>query len=204
MSRNDKAESILVNGKGVRKLFSGQQDETIETDRAVLTVKTGFRYRFRLINAGVLFCPKQVSVDNHQLEIISVDGSPVEPELVDAVYLQSAERVDIVLHANSTPDNYWIKIKGTDDCETNRVFELAILNYEGVDSRKPFDTDKLEYDDIVAEGRVSQMSNMCSYFLILSPFFTFINHQTRKKKFSIYLLAFRGRRVTRAWSSSLR
>ena len=39
----------------------------------------GLRYRFRLINAGFLNCPIELSVDNHTLLIISSDGSDLKP-----------------------------------------------------------------------------------------------------------------------------
>ncbi len=37
------------------------------------------RYRFRMINNGILDCPIMVSVDNHTLLVIASDGNPVQP-----------------------------------------------------------------------------------------------------------------------------
>ena len=76
-----KLTSILINGKGV--------SETLETKtpREIFKVKSGFRYRFRLIDAGVTYCPMQFSIDNHKLTVISTDGNSVMPTEVEAIVL---------------------------------------------------------------------------------------------------------------------
>jgi FtsP/CotA-like multicopper oxidase with cupredoxin domain len=151
-TRNDKPNSILVNGKGVRKGFPSV-NKTAHTPRAFFSVKKGSSYRFRLINAGVLFCPIQISIDGHKLKIISVDGKPIEPEIVDAIVLQSTERVDFVLDAYHQSGNYWIKFKGLADCAVNQVYELGILNYANVAAKEPFK--KIQnYQSIKVSGRV--------------------------------------------------
>ena len=77
---NNKPDAILINGKG--SYFEYQNDSNlnsiIETPRANFTVKQGYSYRFRLINAGSLYCPIQVSIDNHNLTVISTDGNDIE------------------------------------------------------------------------------------------------------------------------------
>ena len=45
-----------------------------ETPRSVFAVKQGLRFRFRIVNAGILYCPIEVSIDNHLLAVIAVDG----------------------------------------------------------------------------------------------------------------------------------
>ena len=154
VSRSQRIDSILINGKGVKESLVNNQ--LVKTPRAVFTVKKGFRYRFRVINAGVLYCPKQLSIDNHKLEVISIDGNSVDPEIVDSIFLQSAERVDFVLSANNTQDNYWIKIKGFGDCADNRVFETAILNYASSTVKEPLD--HMDYANIEVPGRVSSIT----------------------------------------------
>ena len=78
---NNRATAILINGKGV--------DSNNTTPRALFTVKKGFRYRFRLINSGVSFCPIQFIVDNHTLTVIASDGQPVVPQTFDSVTLHA-------------------------------------------------------------------------------------------------------------------
>lgn len=42
--------------------------------RPVFRVKSGKRYRFRVINAGSLFCPIRISIDRHSMLLIASDG----------------------------------------------------------------------------------------------------------------------------------
>ena len=79
---NDKPTAILINGRG----FDSRENNT---PLAVFNVQKGFRYRFRLINSGVTFCPIQFMVDNHTLTVISTDGKSVEPEEFHAVTLHA-------------------------------------------------------------------------------------------------------------------
>jgi FtsP/CotA-like multicopper oxidase with cupredoxin domain len=47
--------------------------------RPEFEVEPEAKYRFRVINAGSLFCPVQISVDNHTLTLIAADGRAFEP-----------------------------------------------------------------------------------------------------------------------------
>jgi FtsP/CotA-like multicopper oxidase with cupredoxin domain len=76
---DNKPTSILINGKGAFHKFITQNGDTFTTPRAQFSVKHGYRYRFRVINAGFLYCPIQISIDNHNLTIIATDGRLVEP-----------------------------------------------------------------------------------------------------------------------------
>lgn len=42
-------------------------------------VAQGLRYRFRLVNAGFLNCPLELSIDNHTLLVVASDGADVKP-----------------------------------------------------------------------------------------------------------------------------
>ena len=75
---NNKPTSILINGKGSLLKFV-LNEVTYETPRAQFKVKQGFRYRFRIINSGFLYCPIQISIDNHNLTVIATDGRLVDP-----------------------------------------------------------------------------------------------------------------------------
>lgn len=55
-----------------------QHQRVNELPRAEFTVAKGRRYRFRMINAGIGFCPLEVSIDRHLLTIIALDGNPIE------------------------------------------------------------------------------------------------------------------------------
>ena len=76
---NNKPDSLLINGKGAFFKFVSQNGVVYQTPRAQFKVKQGFRYRFRIINSGFLYCPIQISIDNHNLTVIATDGRLVDP-----------------------------------------------------------------------------------------------------------------------------
>ena len=72
--------SILINGKGQR---NGEPSSYVPLE--TFTVKKGFRYRFRLINAAIQYCMMQIAVEGHNLTVIASDGNPIEPIIVDSI-----------------------------------------------------------------------------------------------------------------------
>lgn len=100
---NNKADTILVNGMGKYKEFERDDGSVVHTPLAKFNVQQvtlymlssgkarvqtnylniiefqGKRYRFRVINAGFLYCPVEISVDNHSMIVISSDGSDIQP-----------------------------------------------------------------------------------------------------------------------------
>ncbi|KAL3872010.1 hypothetical protein ACJMK2_039981 [Sinanodonta woodiana] len=98
------------------------------TPRAVFSVTSGMRYRFRLIGNGVVNCPLQVSIDNHTLKVISSDGVDIEPYTAKAINIYAGERYDIVVQASQLIGNYWIRVFGMGDCKTTN--QSAILHYD--------------------------------------------------------------------------
>lgn len=77
----------------------------------------GYRYRFRIINAGYLNCPIEMSVDNHTLKVISSDGKdfiPIEGKLDFFMYIDvilSLFRYLNAYRANNFLWEYFIFIK---------------------------------------------------------------------------------------------
>lgn len=80
---DNKVRNILINGFGRyrgEKVEQENHDENgNEMPLAIFAVNKGFRYRFRLINAGFLNCPIEVSIDNHTMQVISTDGRSIVP-----------------------------------------------------------------------------------------------------------------------------
>lgn len=92
-------------------------------------VKKTLRYRFRLAYAaGKVACPIEVSIDNHNLKVISTDGHPINPIESSTIILGKGERVDFILKANKPPGVYDINIKSK--CIGNITAEL---HYESSD-----------------------------------------------------------------------
>lgn len=85
-----------------------------------------------MLNTGFEWCPLQLSIDEHNFTVISVDGNPVEPVYLKSFYINPGERVDFVLNANQNASkNYWIKVKGHGVCGENdsKIYQTAILKY---------------------------------------------------------------------------
>ncbi|CAH1780992.1 unnamed protein product [Owenia fusiformis] len=151
---DNKPKSMLINGKGAWKLHTdAETGEEAYTPKEVFTIAKGKRYRFRMINNGILNCPIQVSVDGHNLTMIATDGSPFEPVEVENFIIFAGERYDFVLNANQNVSNYWMKLKGLADCSPSwaQAHQTAIIRYEGAANENP--PGPTGYEDTGREGK---------------------------------------------------
>ena len=118
-------------------LINGLGHNVNDTTKAILyskfTVARGGRYRFRVIFNGATSCPISLSIDQHDLVLISSDGNDIEPIVVQKLMLHGGERFDFVLNANRAVDNYWIRVKGYLFCATYNLHQEAVLHYIGAD-----------------------------------------------------------------------
>ncbi|KAJ7136874.1 laccase [Mycena epipterygia] len=108
---------------------------------AVITVKKGLRYRFRVFS---LSCRPfmTLSFDNHTFDVIELDGVEHDPMPFQNADVYAAQRLSIVLHANQSVDNYWIRAPPTGGSPMNNPnfqanLTLAILRYEGAPEVEP-------------------------------------------------------------------
>ncbi|XP_004519811.1 laccase-3 [Ceratitis capitata] len=125
--------NILIDGVG--RKADGRTKNKSPTLYATYTVLRGGRYRFRVIFNGIANCPISMSIDNHELIVISSDGNDIVPVKVRKITLHGGERFDFILHANQKVENYWIRVKGYAFCSTNKVHQEAILHYDGAKQR---------------------------------------------------------------------
>jgi len=124
--------STLINGKG--RYVGGPAVEI-----SVVDVQPGMRYRFRLVSIS---CDPnwKFSIDNHSMTIIEVDGTNVQPLVVDQIQIFAGQRYSFVLNANQPVDNYWIRAlpfpnpKGSN---TDNGMNSAILRYAGANIADP-------------------------------------------------------------------
>ncbi|XP_033743268.1 L-ascorbate oxidase-like isoform X2 [Pecten maximus] len=139
-------ESVLINGKGNRFLTSMMKESlpwTVET----FSVIVNGTYRFRVINAAMTYS-LQVSVDQHEIEVVSVDGNGVVGVRGDAVIINGGERFDMLVRTDKQVSSYWIRVTTLADGGQNKT--MAILRYEGSDSILP-----------VTEGMACDASRRC-------------------------------------------
>ncbi|KAH9074385.1 laccase [Lactarius deliciosus] len=120
--------STLINGKG---RYPGGP----EVPLAVVDVKQGKRYRFRVVSIS---CdPNFVfSIDGHQLTVIEADGIETKPLVVDSLQIFAGQRYSVVLNANQPVANYWIRSLPPDQGFGNFT-NLAILRYDGARCADP-------------------------------------------------------------------
>ena len=179
---DNKPTSMLINGRGApQQTFSSARNET---PRATFRVQHGNRYRFRLINAGFLYCPVEFSIDNHTLTVIASDGGLVEPVEVASLIIYAGERYDFVVDANQTSaTSYWIRVKGWADCGVHSVFQTAILSYadkavSALEVPLPGDPSLLNYDHM----------NRTDGLVILRLFLVLIFLISCRRHFFLYLM----------------
>ncbi|KAF6212859.1 hypothetical protein GE061_010569 [Apolygus lucorum] len=129
---------FTINGKAAFKTFANPKmpGKNFTTEREVFNVVSGLRHRFRIIYNSAIYCPLQISVDNHTLTMISSDTSPFEPVDVDSFMMEAGERFDFVL---STLENatgcFWMRIRALGDCDDTKssVHERAFVCYGGAE-----------------------------------------------------------------------
>ncbi|KAJ4491939.1 laccase lcc5 [Lentinula edodes] len=123
-------DASLINGLG---RYSGGN----ATDLSVITVTSGTRYRFRLVN---LACdPNFVfSIDNHTMTVIEADGVNHEQLVVDSIQIFAGQRYSFILEANQSVDNYWIRADpSTGTSGYAGGINSAILRYSGAADSEP-------------------------------------------------------------------
>ncbi|XP_035733958.1 laccase-1-like isoform X2 [Vespa mandarinia] len=116
---------LLVNGKG-------RQMNGPKVPYTTFTVVPGRRHRFRAANAGGAgSCPITISIDNHSLYLITLDGQPIEPRYVTSITLAKGERADFILKASKKISSYWMNVNTPKKCGTSPVYGAAIVKYKG-------------------------------------------------------------------------
>ncbi|KAJ6616355.1 laccase [Mycena sp. CBHHK59/15] len=131
-------DSGLINGKG---RYNGGP----LVDYAVITVTQGLRYRFRVFS---LSCRPfmTLSFDNHTFDVMELDGVEHDPMPFQNADVYAAQRISVILHANQSVDNYWIRAPPTGGNQANNPnynpsLTRAILRYAGAPEVEPTTVD---------------------------------------------------------------
>ncbi|KAH8653576.1 putative extracellular dihydrogeodin oxidase/laccase [Xylariales sp. PMI_506] len=122
----------LINGTNVY----GDEGSRFET-----TFVAGTRYRIRLINAGADTNFK-FTIDNHTFEVIASDFVPIVPYSTDIVSISMGQRYDIIVTANATAGDYWMRaiIQTTCSKNDNPDNVLGIVRYDSSSTEDPTST----------------------------------------------------------------
>ncbi|TXT05089.1 hypothetical protein VHUM_03909 [Vanrija humicola] len=92
-------DAVIINGIGQRECATAQPDG-----------KIGSRIRLRLINPGSHGMIR-FSIDQHVLQVIEVDDTPIEPLYLKEIALDPGQRASVVIHLNrgSQFSSFWIR-----------------------------------------------------------------------------------------------
>ncbi|XP_037773206.1 laccase-2-like [Penaeus monodon] len=129
---DDFPESMLINGLGPHQNIAATPTSAAMPYQR-FKVSPGARYRFRIINTGILNCPITVHIDEHHLTIIATDGNPVVPTNASSVVVYSGERWDVIVKTENTKfGTFWMSFMGGVDCAPTSAHQFALFEYEQV------------------------------------------------------------------------
>lgn len=126
-------DSVLINGVGQTDCTKAQVGvKCTRTRPATVHARLGSRLKLRLVNPGSESLIR-VSVDQHVLQLVEVDDTPVRPVYMHEVSLAVGQRVSVILHLNQggVRDAFWIRARAAAGC-IFRGFEMetrAVLRY---------------------------------------------------------------------------
>jgi iron transport multicopper oxidase len=125
--------STLINGLG---RYPGGPMSPL----SVINVEQGKRYRFRIL--GLSCDPSyNFTIDGHIMTIIEVDGVETVPETVDVLPVYAGQRYSVVVHANQSVANYWIRaLPNLGNQSFVDGLNQAILRYKGAPEEDPTST----------------------------------------------------------------
>ncbi|XP_067684150.1 uncharacterized protein [Haliotis asinina] len=123
-----RVDTGLVNGRG---RYQGGSSNIPLTK---FQVEQGLDYRFRTIHAGSLL-PFRMSIDNHMLTIVALDGVDVRPVTVESFIIYPGERVDFLIYTDNTVSNYWVRGVALEDKNPREL--NSVLQYKGASDAEP-------------------------------------------------------------------
>nr|CAD7463611.1 unnamed protein product [Timema tahoe] len=142
---------LIINGKGGLENFGAGWKETYsKMPRETFTIskvgagilrilRKGKRYRFRLAFNSAVYCPVQMSIDQHKITVIASESASFQPVEVSSLMINGGERYDVVVKGDQIPGNYWIRFRALGDCYKDhiKVHQEAVLHYQETEEGLP-------------------------------------------------------------------
>ena len=126
------ASTILINGTNQNPSGTGKYNQ--------VTLTPGKKHLLRIINTSLNNWIR-VSLDNHVFQVISSDFVPIKPFNTEYILLGVGQRYDVIINANQTASNYWLRAEVASDCLSRNDFNgLAVFSYSGVKVANPSST----------------------------------------------------------------
>ncbi|TRX92179.1 hypothetical protein FHL15_007046 [Xylaria flabelliformis] len=102
-------DNLLINGTNTFDCSRSSDPKCVSKGNKFQTVfEHGKKYLLRLINVAV-DSQFQFSIDGHTLKVVASDFVPIHPYETDSVVINSGQRYDVIVEANSTPGDYWVR-----------------------------------------------------------------------------------------------
>jgi len=127
------ADNVLVNGT-MTSSFGGKYAET--------TLTPGKSHLLRIINVGINNW-NHVGLDGHKFTVVSADFIPIVPYETDSINIAVGQRYDVIINANATLGNYWLRVGTGGRCDgpnANAANIRSIFRYAGAGSGEPNST----------------------------------------------------------------
>ena len=124
-----RSDNILMRGTNKNVNGGGSYDK--------LTLTPGKRHRLRLIN-GAVDNNLRVSLDGHRFTVISSDFVPLKPFTTETILLGLGQRYDVIIHANQTSENYWLRAEPVAQCASGSSNSgRSIVSYSDAPDGEP-------------------------------------------------------------------
>ncbi|KAH6696464.1 laccase from botrytis Aclada At 1.67 A resolution [Leptodontidium sp. MPI-SDFR-AT-0119] len=122
----------IINGHNIYNCAGSSDPACVGSGkRWETTFQRGKKHRLRIINTAADGYMR-FSIDGHKLLVIANDLVPIVPYLSDSIMIGIGQRYDVIVEANSTPGNYWMRATGQQTCKVNPYWNntLAIVRYD--------------------------------------------------------------------------
>ncbi len=101
--------NLLINGTNTFNCTGESDPNCVGDGKKYQTVfETGKKYLIRLVNVAVEG-HFQFSIDGHKLKVIANDFVPIVPYDTDSVIVSIGQRYDVIVEANASPGDYWMR-----------------------------------------------------------------------------------------------
>ncbi|KAM5466595.1 hypothetical protein MauCBS54593_005852 [Microsporum audouinii] len=147
--------NLLINGTNTFDCAGSKDPNCVGGGKKFETVfEPGKKYLIRLANVAMdsLF---QFNIDGHKLKVIAVDFVPIVPYETDSVLVNVGERYDVIVEANATSGDYWMRGGWLRACQgvanDNPGSITGIVRYNPGSTKVPTTTSTVQPPNICAD-----------------------------------------------------
>jgi FtsP/CotA-like multicopper oxidase with cupredoxin domain len=144
--------NLLINGTNTFDCSAVSDPNCVGGGKKYQTVfQPGKKYRITLINVAI-DGQFQFRIDGHKLKVIANDFVPIEPYDADSVIVNVGQRYDVIVEANATPGDYWLRGGWVSACQgvaNDHPYEMTgIVRYDAASTSDPTSTSTVQAPNI--------------------------------------------------------